>query len=88
MDLLTLFDFTEENCNNDTKWLPYGDHIQTHFARGESAYLVLQIKVKGFRTQQKAGEGGTSTVGQLSVVFETDCKGFCQFVILSVSIDL
>ncbi|XP_060575357.1 endosome/lysosome-associated apoptosis and autophagy regulator family member 2-like isoform X2 [Ruditapes philippinarum] len=79
----TCVSFSEENCNNDTKWLPYGDHIQTHFARGESAYLVLQIKVKGFRTQQKAGEGGTSTVGQLSVVFETDCKGFCQFVILS-----
>lgn len=79
------FVILDENCNNDTKWLPYGDHVRTHFARGESAYLVMQIKVNGFRTQQKAGEGGTSTVGQFSVVFETACDGFCQFVLLSVS---
>ncbi|XP_053377505.1 endosome/lysosome-associated apoptosis and autophagy regulator family member 2-like isoform X2 [Mercenaria mercenaria] len=75
--------FSETNCNNDSKWLPYGDHVRTHFARGESAYLVMMIKVDGFRVQQKAGEGGTSTVGQFSVVFETVCKGFCQFVLLS-----
>ncbi|XP_052780227.1 endosome/lysosome-associated apoptosis and autophagy regulator family member 2-like isoform X2 [Mya arenaria] len=75
--------FTEKECSNDTKWLAFGDHIESHFARGESAYLVLQVKVAGFRTQHVMGEGESSSVGQLKMTFETQCEGFCQIVILS-----
>ncbi|WAR25422.1 ELAP2-like protein [Mya arenaria] len=63
--------FTEKECSNDTKWLAFGDHIESHFARGESAYLVLQVKVAGFRTQHVMGEGESSSVGQLKMTFET-----------------
>jgi len=59
--------------------------VEAHFARGENAYLVLQVHVDGFRTHAKAAEGGTGTVAQFKMEFETICESFCQFVLLSVS---
>lgn len=76
---------TEGHCSNDSKWLPFGSHLEAHFARGESAYLVLQIQVDGFRTHNTESEGESGTVGQLKLEFETQCESFCQLVLLSVS---
>ena len=75
----------EDQCHNETKWLAMGDHIETHFARGESAYVILQIKVAGYRTEGSQSDGESLTVGQFKMVFETKCTDFCQMVLLSVS---
>ncbi|XP_052285600.1 endosome/lysosome-associated apoptosis and autophagy regulator family member 2-like isoform X2 [Dreissena polymorpha] len=75
--------FSADECSNDTKWLTLGDHVETHFARGESAYLLLQLAIPGFRTQNVIGEGRASSVGQLKIDFETNCRGFCQFALVS-----
>ena len=61
-----------------------GDHLETHFARGESAYVVLQFHVAGFRTASAASDEEV-TVGKFIMTFETMCKDFCQLVLLSVS---
>ncbi|KAL4226884.1 hypothetical protein ACF0H5_014862 [Mactra antiquata] len=80
---LTCVSFADVECNNETTWLPLRDHLETHFSRGESAYLVLQVKVAGFRTEQRVGDGGTSTVGQFTMLFETTCTESCQLILLS-----
>ena len=63
-----------------------GDHIESHFARGETSYLVLQLKLAGFRTEGSKMDGEDVTVGKFKMVFETICESFCQLVLLSVSL--
>lgn len=65
-----------------------GDHVESHFARGESAYLILQLKLDGFRTEGGKTDADAVTVGKFKIVFETICEDFCQLVLLSVSIIL
>ena len=62
-----------------------GDHLETHFARGESAYVIIQAHVAGFRTASAANDEEEVTVGKFSITFETRCKDYCQFVLLNVS---
>ena len=81
-----LFPLGSPVCHNDSKWLPMGDHIESHFARGETSYLVLQLKLDGFRTEGSKTDGEAVTVGRFKMVFETICESYCQLVLLSVSL--
>ncbi|KAJ8301946.1 hypothetical protein KUTeg_020933 [Tegillarca granosa] len=73
--------FTESDCLEDSRWMVAGDHITTHYGRLEDNYLILMMKVSGFRSQESKGK--ETEVGTLKFVFETNCIGDCQLLLLS-----
>ncbi|XP_033745153.1 UPF0577 protein KIAA1324-like homolog isoform X1 [Pecten maximus] len=72
--------FTESECESDSSWMVAGGHIHTHYGRGDDAYLILLLKVGGFRTY---GTSNGEEVSAIEFVFETNCTGKCEFIFLS-----
>ncbi|KAL3852290.1 hypothetical protein ACJMK2_015952 [Sinanodonta woodiana] len=75
----------DKDCSNDSGWLPFGDHLQSHFGRNENVYVVLRLKIPGFRTASGPSEEKRAvTVGEISFEFETLGVDSCQLLFIVV----
>ncbi|OWF54250.1 UPF0577 protein KIAA1324-like homolog isoform X2 [Mizuhopecten yessoensis] len=72
--------FTESECESESRWMVAGGHVHTHYGRGDDAYLILLLKVGGFRTNGASMDG---EIARIEFVFETNCTGKCEFIFLS-----
>ncbi|XP_048740898.2 endosome/lysosome-associated apoptosis and autophagy regulator family member 2-like isoform X2 [Ostrea edulis] len=73
--------FGDLECSSNASWVLAGDHIHTQFGRNRNSYLVLILKVDGFRGQESPNKD--ITVGTVEFQFETKCNGNCELIFLS-----
>ncbi|XP_063598992.1 endosome/lysosome-associated apoptosis and autophagy regulator family member 2-like isoform X2 [Penaeus indicus] len=70
-------------CNNSEGWQVAGDHIHSGRGHADDAYLVLSLKVGGFRGREMGGR--PMEVGRISFTFELSCASDCEFVFMEAS---
>ncbi|KAK3103275.1 hypothetical protein FSP39_018093 [Pinctada imbricata] len=73
----------ESMCGGEATWVPAGNHIHTQFGHDKEAYLVLILKIDGFRGPEDPEH--KVEVGTVQFTFETSCNGDCDFIFLSDS---
>ena len=76
---------SERGCATKTGWIPKGDHIYSGVGHADDAYLVLGLRVGGFRGSEGSYQGKAAKVSTISFVFETQCTGSCEFYFMQVS---
>ncbi|KAK3589467.1 hypothetical protein CHS0354_030589 [Potamilus streckersoni] len=73
----------DKDCSNESGWLPFGDHLHSHVGRNENAYVLLHLKIPGFRATSGPLEGMSAvTVGEISFEFETSGSDSCQLLFI------
>ena len=61
------------------------DHITSGRGHSDDAYLVLNLRIGGFRGTEEVVEGKPRPVGKLSFTFETDCQEDCSLTLMQVT---
>ena len=54
-------------CASKEGWIPAGDHINSGQGHSEDIYLLLNLRVSGFRGREEVIKGRSVTVGQISL---------------------
>ncbi|KAK7063026.1 hypothetical protein SK128_018005 [Halocaridina rubra] len=73
-------------CSSAKIWQVGGDHVYSARGHADDAYLVLSLKVGGFRGREGFVSGRPMEVGRISFTFELDCASDCEFVFMEASI--
>ncbi|XP_066943846.1 endosome/lysosome-associated apoptosis and autophagy regulator family member 2-like isoform X1 [Macrobrachium rosenbergii] len=72
-------------CSGSDGWQVNGDHIHSGRGHSDDAYLVLSLKVGGFRGREGFVNGHPMEVGRISFTFELVCVTDCEFVFMEAS---
>ncbi|KAK3864258.1 hypothetical protein Pcinc_028364 [Petrolisthes cinctipes] len=72
-------------CSTMDGWQVGGDHIHSGRGHADDAYLVLSLKVGGFRGREGFVSGRPMEVGRISFTFELSCASDCEFVFMEAS---
>ncbi|XP_050739422.1 endosome/lysosome-associated apoptosis and autophagy regulator family member 2-like isoform X2 [Eriocheir sinensis] len=81
----TCVSYNDNVCSSPDGWQEAGDHIQTKRGSVDDAYLVLSLKVQGFRGREGFVGGRPMEVGRISFTFELTCSSECQFIFTEAS---
>ncbi|XP_035825827.1 endosome/lysosome-associated apoptosis and autophagy regulator family member 2 [Aplysia californica] len=73
-----------ESCSNTAGWVPAGDRLRTSFGlRDNNIFLVLVLKVAGFRGEPGTVDGKPITLSTISFELDLHCESPCQLIFLS-----
>ncbi|BFZ08340.1 hypothetical protein BsWGS_11379 [Bradybaena similaris] len=73
-----------EICTKTAGWLPSGDHVKTTFGPTDrNIFLVLILKVAGFRGEPGTVDGKPIALGTVTFDMELKCQTPCQLLFLS-----
>jgi len=72
-------------CASKDGWIPAGDHINSGQGHSDDVYLMLNLKIGGFRGKEEVLRGRPITVGKISFVFELECEGDCRLTFMKRS---
>lgn len=73
-----------EPCSDTAGWSPAGDHIKTTYGmQDNNIFLVLIMKVGGFRGEPGTVEGKPISLASIEFDLDIDCKSMCQLLFLS-----
>ncbi|XP_072181898.1 endosome/lysosome-associated apoptosis and autophagy regulator family member 2-like [Diadema setosum] len=61
-------------CASDDGWVLADNYIHTGHGHADSAYLVLDLTVEGFRSQESYYNGKAEELGTISFVFSMECE--------------
>ncbi|CAL4108298.1 unnamed protein product [Meganyctiphanes norvegica] len=75
----------DTGCSSAEGWQLGGDHIHSGRGHADDAYLVLSLKVGGFRGREGFVSGRPMEVGKISFTFELSCTSDCEFVFMDAS---
>ncbi|XP_047736368.1 endosome/lysosome-associated apoptosis and autophagy regulator family member 2 [Hyalella azteca] len=75
----------DAGCGPSDGWSPGGDHMHSDRGHADDAYLVLSLKVGGFRGRGGFVNGQPMEVGRISFTFQLDCSSECEFVFMEGS---
>lgn len=81
----TCMSYDDVGCSSPYGWQEAGDYIHTRRGNVDDAYLVLSLKVWGFRGREGFVGGRLMEVGRISFTFELSCTSDCQFVFMEAS---
>lgn len=76
---------TKEGCRTTEGWRLAGDHIHSGLGHTEDTYVVLVLKIPGFRTQEGIVNGRPIEVGKISFIFELSCSASCELLFMQES---
>uniref|UniRef100_A0A3B4E9Z3 MRH domain-containing protein n=1 Tax=Pygocentrus nattereri TaxID=42514 RepID=A0A3B4E9Z3_PYGNA len=72
------FNVANTKCDGMNGWEVAGDHIRSGAGGSDNDYLILNLKVPGFRLPTSiSGTSGTE-FGRITFVFETICSADCE----------
>ena len=74
--------FSGYGCSEDVGWVLSGDSIHSSLGQADDAYLILQLTVDGFDSEEGFVDGKALEVGELSFVFSLECTGDCGLFLL------
>ena len=69
-------------CSSEEGWVLAGDAVHSSLGQADDAYLLLQVTVDGFDSEEGYEDGKASEIGELSFVFSMDCTGDCGLFLL------
>ncbi|GAA6101845.1 endosome/lysosome-associated apoptosis and autophagy regulator family member 2 [Tachysurus ichikawai] len=72
------FNVANTKCDNMNGWEVAGDHIHSGAGGSDNDYLILNLKVPGFRLPTSVSETSGTEFGRITFVFETVCSADCQ----------
>jgi len=73
-------------CPSNAAWIPAGDHINSgQWWRNTVAFVVLNLKIGGFKGREDMVGTERVKVAQFSMSFELDCSDDCSLILLLVS---
>ncbi|XP_042213922.1 endosome/lysosome-associated apoptosis and autophagy regulator family member 2-like isoform X1 [Homarus americanus] len=75
----------EVGCSKSDGWQVGGEYIHSGRGHADDAYLVLSLKVGGFRGREGFVSGMPMEVGRISFTFELKCASDCKFVFMEAS---
>uniref|UniRef100_A0AAR2LP84 MRH domain-containing protein n=1 Tax=Pygocentrus nattereri TaxID=42514 RepID=A0AAR2LP84_PYGNA len=80
------FNVANTKCDGMNGWEVAGDHIRSGAGGSDNDYLILNLKVPGFRLPTSiSGTSGTE-FGRITFVFETICSADCELYFMMVSV--
>ncbi|XP_057203466.1 endosome/lysosome-associated apoptosis and autophagy regulator family member 2 isoform X1 [Triplophysa rosa] len=72
------FNVANSKCEGLTGWEVAGDHIHSGTGRLDNDYLILTLKVPGFKSPMSAQRTSGSEYGRISFEFESTCSADCE----------
>ena len=80
------FIYLDTGCSSSTGWVPSTSSITTANGHSDDAFLVLSIRVSGFKGNKQRIGSQSVALGKISFVFELICESKCTFFFMKVSI--
>ncbi|MCJ8733179.1 hypothetical protein PDJAM_G00220150 [Pangasius djambal] len=72
------FNVANTKCDGMNGWEVAGDHIRSGAGGSDNDYLILNLKVPGFRLPTSVSGTSGTEFGRITFVFETICSADCQ----------
>ncbi|XP_026865487.2 endosome/lysosome-associated apoptosis and autophagy regulator family member 2 [Electrophorus electricus] len=72
------FNVANTKCDDMNGWEVAGDHIRSGAGGSDNDYLILNLKVPGFRLPTSVSGTSGTEVGRITFVFETICSADCE----------
>ncbi|XP_030646148.1 UPF0577 protein KIAA1324-like [Chanos chanos] len=72
------FNVGNSKCDGMNGWEVAGDHIRSGTGGSDNDYLILNLKVPGFRLPTSVTETSSNEYGRITFVFETICSADCE----------
>ncbi|XP_055030488.2 endosome/lysosome-associated apoptosis and autophagy regulator family member 2 [Misgurnus anguillicaudatus] len=73
------FNVANSNCDGLNGWEVAGDHIHSGTGRSDNDYLILTLRVPGFKLPLSVQRATGSEYGRITFEFETTCSADCEF---------
>uniref|UniRef100_A0A4W4F9Q9 MRH domain-containing protein n=1 Tax=Electrophorus electricus TaxID=8005 RepID=A0A4W4F9Q9_ELEEL len=80
------FNVANTKCDDMNGWEVAGDHIRSGAGGSDNDYLILNLKVPGFRLPTSVSGTSGTEVGRITFVFETICSADCELYFMMVGI--
>lgn len=77
---------TDKGCVSKNGWLLAPDNIHTSMGQADDAFLVLSIKIGGFKGPAQSVGFEAPVVGNITFVFDLKCESQCTFFFMRVSV--
>ncbi|XP_076849513.1 endosome/lysosome-associated apoptosis and autophagy regulator family member 2 isoform X2 [Brachyhypopomus gauderio] len=72
------FNVANTKCDDMNGWEVSGDHIRSAAGGSDNDYLILNLKVPGFRLPTSVSGTSGTEFGRITFVFETICSADCE----------
>uniref|UniRef100_W5K073 Endosome-lysosome associated apoptosis and autophagy regulator family member 2a n=1 Tax=Astyanax mexicanus TaxID=7994 RepID=W5K073_ASTMX len=72
------FNVANTKCDGMNGWEVAGDHIRSGAGGSDNDYLILNLKVPGFRLPTSVSGTSGTEFGRVTFVFETTCSADCE----------
>ncbi|XP_060759343.1 UPF0577 protein KIAA1324-like homolog isoform X2 [Neoarius graeffei] len=72
------FNVGNSKCDDMNGWEVAGDHIRSGIGGSDNDYLILTLRVPGFKLPTSVAGVTGSEFGRITFVFETNCSADCE----------
>ncbi|KAM4619565.1 endosome/lysosome-associated apoptosis and autophagy regulator family member 2-like [Polymixia lowei] len=72
------FNVGNAKCDNMNGWEVAGDHVQSGAGGSDNDYLMLNIRVPGFKLPMSMSSNSGTEFGRITFEFETVCQADCE----------
>ncbi|XP_051952744.1 endosome/lysosome-associated apoptosis and autophagy regulator family member 2-like isoform X2 [Xyrauchen texanus] len=77
------FNVGNNKCNSLNGWEVAGDHVHSGTGRSDNDYLILTLRVPGFKLPMSLHATSGSEYGRITFEFETICSADCEFYFMA-----
>ncbi|KTF79835.1 hypothetical protein cypCar_00040143 [Cyprinus carpio] len=72
------FNVGNSKCDEMNGWEVAGDHIRVGVGGSDNDYLILNLRVPGFKLPTSVDDASATEFGRITFIFETDCSADCE----------
>uniref|UniRef100_A0A671SXW1 UPF0577 protein KIAA1324-like n=1 Tax=Sinocyclocheilus anshuiensis TaxID=1608454 RepID=A0A671SXW1_9TELE len=72
------FNVGNSKCDEMNGWEVAGDHICSGVGGSDNDYLILNLRVPGFKLPTSVDDASATEFGQITFIFETNCSADCE----------
>ncbi|XP_059360952.1 UPF0577 protein KIAA1324-like homolog [Carassius carassius] len=72
------FNVGNSKCDEMNGWEVAGDHIRSGVGGSDNDYLILNLRVHGFKLPTSVDDASATEFGRITFIFETNCSADCE----------
>ncbi|XP_057180857.1 UPF0577 protein KIAA1324-like homolog isoform X1 [Triplophysa rosa] len=72
------FNVGNSKCDEMNGWEVAGDHIRSGVGGSDNDYLILNLRVPGFKLPTSVDDASATEFGRITFIFETICSADCE----------
>ncbi|XP_067282996.1 UPF0577 protein KIAA1324-like homolog isoform X1 [Pseudorasbora parva] len=72
------FNVGNSKCDEMNGWEVAGDHIRSGVGGSDNDYLILNLRVPGFKLPTSVDDASATEFGRITFIFETNCSTDCE----------